>query len=165
MVLPLSVSPPGGDVTEPVTQSCLRTTGTFLMLDTSLGTGDTSRQSTGFQSYSLYAGELSAHTKKKSLGMGERSERRERDITGKKSPSESCKIIGIESIQDQDRLLLHTAEMIRSTFLCQMRTPMTPSPLLETLSAVKNTVISRERKGDKTGASLSEIISNHDTSI
>ncbi|NIQ94177.1 MAG: V-type ATP synthase subunit A, partial [Desulfuromonadales bacterium] len=30
----LSVSPPGGDFTEPVTQACLRTTGTFLMLDT-----------------------------------------------------------------------------------------------------------------------------------
>ena len=32
----LSVSPPGGDFTEPVTQACLRTTGAFLMLDTSL---------------------------------------------------------------------------------------------------------------------------------
>ena len=29
----LSVSPPGGDFTEPVTQACLRTAGAFLMLD------------------------------------------------------------------------------------------------------------------------------------
>jgi V/A-type H+-transporting ATPase subunit A len=32
----LSVSPPGGDFTEPVTQACLRTAGAFLMLDATL---------------------------------------------------------------------------------------------------------------------------------
>jgi V/A-type H+-transporting ATPase subunit A len=54
----LSVSPPGGDFTEPVTQACLRSTGAFLMLDTSLAHRRHFPAINWFQSYSLYAREL-----------------------------------------------------------------------------------------------------------
>ena len=61
----LSVSPPGGDFTEPVTQACLRTTGAFLMLDTSLAHRRHYPAINWFQSYSLYAGEVAGHYRKK----------------------------------------------------------------------------------------------------
>jgi V/A-type H+-transporting ATPase subunit A len=54
----LSVSPPGGDFTEPVTQACLRTAGAFLMLDTSLAHRRHFPAINWFQSYSLYAKEI-----------------------------------------------------------------------------------------------------------
>ena len=158
----LSVSPPGGDVTEPVTQSCLRTTGTFLMLDTSLAHRRHFPAINWFQSYSLYTGELSGHYKEKVSPEWEDVQKDCREILRKEeSLREVVEIIGIESIQDQDRLLLHTAEMIRSTFLCQNAyTDDAFSPLEKTLSAVKKILdFHREAEGRlKQGASLSEII-------
>ena len=61
----LSVSPPGGDFTEPVTQSCLRTSGAFLMLDTSLAHRRHFPAINWFQSYSLYETELLEHQTEK----------------------------------------------------------------------------------------------------
>ena len=54
----LSVSPPGGDFTEPVTQACLRTTGAFFMLDTALAHRRHFPAINWFQSYSLYGREM-----------------------------------------------------------------------------------------------------------
>ena len=57
----LSVSPPGGDFTEPVTQACLRTAGAFFMLDTPLAHRRHFPAINWFQSYSLYEADLAAH--------------------------------------------------------------------------------------------------------
>src|SRR5208283_6146192 len=57
----LSVSPPGGDFTEPVTQACLRTSGVFLMLDTSLAHSRHFPAINWSQSYSLYAARVTGH--------------------------------------------------------------------------------------------------------
>ncbi len=61
LTMVLSVSPPGGDFTEPVTQACLRTTGAFLMLDTSLAHRRHFPAINWFQSYSLYSSEMGSH--------------------------------------------------------------------------------------------------------
>jgi V/A-type H+-transporting ATPase subunit A len=50
----LSVSPPGGDFTEPVTQACLRSAGALLMLDATLAHRRHFPAVHWFQSYSLY---------------------------------------------------------------------------------------------------------------
>jgi V/A-type H+-transporting ATPase subunit A len=158
----LSVSPPGGDFTEPVTQSCLRTTGTFLMLDTSLAHRRHFPAINWFQSYSLYAGELSKHYREKVSPEWDAALKGCRDILRKEETlREVVEIVGIEGIQDPDRLLLHVAEMIRLTFLCQNAyTDDAFSTLEKTLSAVKKILDFHKAAEErlKQGVALSEII-------
>ncbi len=116
----LSVSPPGGDFTEPVTQACLRSTGAFLMLDTSLAHRRHFPAINWFQSYSLYAGDLSEHFAKQYSPEWTDLQRWCREILHKEeSLREVAEIVGAEGLQDADRLLMHVAEILRYEFLCQ----------------------------------------------
>ena len=116
----LSVSPPGGDFTEPVTQACLRTSGVFLMLDTSLAHRRHFPAINWFQSYSLYSKEAIGHYQNKVSHEWEKLYYRCKEILQKEdSLREIAEIIGIEGLQDTDRLLMRTAEMVRSDFLSQ----------------------------------------------
>jgi V/A-type H+-transporting ATPase subunit A len=116
----LSVSPPGGDFTEPVTQSCLRTSGAFLMLDTSLAHRRHFPAINWFQSYSLYGAELLEHHTEKISPAWEEAQAKCKEILQKEeSLREVAEIVGVEGLQDADRLLMHIAEMIRLKFLCQ----------------------------------------------
>jgi len=116
----LSVSPPGGDLTEPVTQSCLRTTGAFLMLDTSLAHRRHFPAINWSQSYSLFMKELSEYFKEKvspewaDVGAGCLE-----ILHKEESLREVVEIVGFEGLQEMDKLLMHVAEMIRLDFLCQ----------------------------------------------
>ncbi len=116
----LSVSPPGGDFTEPVTQACLRTTGAFLMLDTSLAHRRHYPAINWFQSYSLYAKEVSGHYREKVSAEWDALFARCRQILQQEeSLREVAEIVGAEGLQDTDRLLMRTAERIRTEFLQQ----------------------------------------------
>ena len=116
----LSVSPPGGDFTEPVTQACLRTSGVFLMLDTSLAHRRHFPAINWFQSYSLYSKDAIGYYRDKVSPEWEKLHYRCKEILQKEeSLREIAEIIGIEGLQDADRLLMRTAEMIRSDFLSQ----------------------------------------------
>jgi len=116
----LSVSPPGGDFTEPVTQACLRTTGAFLMLDTALAHRRHYPAINWFQSYSLYAGDVAAHYRDKISTEWESLLSRCRQILQEEeSLREVSEIVGAEGLQDEDRLLMRVAEMIRTEFLQQ----------------------------------------------
>jgi V/A-type H+-transporting ATPase subunit A len=116
----LSVSPPGGDFTEPVTQACLRTTGAFLMLDTSLAHRRHYPAINWFQSYSLYSGEVAGHYREKVSPEWENMLRRCRQVLQEEeSLREVAEIVGAEGLQDADRLLMSTAGRIRNEFLQQ----------------------------------------------
>src|SRR5512147_1103829 len=116
----LSVSPPGGDFTEPVTQACLRTTGAFLMLDTSLAHRRHYPAINWFQSYSLYAKEVSGHYRTAVSQEWEGLLRRCRELLQQEETlREVAEIVGVEGLQNQDRLLMSAAEMIRTRFLQQ----------------------------------------------
>jgi V/A-type H+-transporting ATPase subunit A len=116
----LSVSPPGGDFTEPVTQACLRTSGVFLMLDTSLAHRRHFPAINWFQSYSLYSKEATSHYRDRVSQEWEKLYYRCKEILQKEETlREIAEIIGIEGLQDTDRLLMRTAEMVRSDFLSQ----------------------------------------------
>lgn len=116
----LSVSPPGGDFTEPVTQACLRTAGAFLMLDTSLAHRRHFPAINWFQSYSLYARELMEFFNKKVSPEWSVLRQRANEILQKEeSLREVVEIVGMEGLQDSDRLLMHIAERLRLEFLCQ----------------------------------------------
>lgn len=116
----LSVSPPGGDFTEPVTQSCLRTTGAFLMLDTPLAHRRHFPAINYFQSYSLYERDVSGYFNERFSARWDELRQRCKEILQKEETlREVAEIVGIEGLQDADRLLMKVAEKIRLEFLCQ----------------------------------------------
>lgn len=116
----LSVSPPGADITEPVTQACLRASGAFLMLDTSLAHKRIFPALNWSQSYSLYERELSAYFRKlMPTGWEEARLRTKEMLKSEEALREITEVVGTEGLQDVDRLTMATAERIRSEFLCQ----------------------------------------------
>lgn len=116
----LSVSPPGGDFTEPVTQACLRTAGAFFMLDTSLAHRRHFPAVNWFQSYSLYEREMVAHFSTEVSPRWGELQRRCRDLLQREEAlREVAEIVGVEGLQDADRLLMWVAERVRHEFLAQ----------------------------------------------
>jgi V/A-type H+-transporting ATPase subunit A len=158
----LAVSPPGGDFTEPVTQSCLRTSGTFLMLDTSLAHRRHFPAINWFQSYSLYGRALMQHFSKNVSPEWEDMHIKCKEILQKEEAlREVAEIVGLEGLQDSDRLLMYVAEMVRLEFLCQNAyTDDAFSSPEQTLSSVKRILELYRNVSEKLshGASLEEII-------
>jgi len=116
----LSVSPPGGDFTEPVTQACLRTTGAFFMLDTQLAHRRHFPAINWFQSYSLYTSDIVEHYRQKvSPDWDDLRTRCNQVLRQEESIREVAEIVGIEGLQDADRLIMRMAERIRNEFLGQ----------------------------------------------
>ncbi len=133
----LSVSPPGGDFTEPVTQACLRTTGSFLMLDTALAHRRHFPAIHWFQSFSLYQDVV--HRFEEEVSSEWTALRREcRDILKREEElREVAEIVGLSGMQDEDRLAMTVAERIRLDFLCQNAyTEDAFSPPEETLARI-----------------------------
>ncbi|MDP3298230.1 MAG: V-type ATP synthase subunit A, partial [Thermodesulfovibrionia bacterium] len=159
----LAVSPPGGDFTEPVTQSCLRSTGAFLMLDTSLAHRRHFPAINWFQSYSLYGRELVGHFKEKVSPEWEDLQLRCKEaLQREETLKEVAEIVGFEGLQDADRLLMHVAERIRLEFLCQNAyTDDAFSPSEQTFLAIKHILSFYKTAAErlKQGTALDEIIS------
>jgi V/A-type H+-transporting ATPase subunit A len=120
LTMVLSVSPPGGDFTEPVTQACLRMTGTFLMLDTSLAYRRHFPAINWFQSYSLYEKDITGYFRESVSPDWQELKKKTRMLLQREDAlREVAEIVGMEGLQDSDRLLMNTAEKIRVTFLAQ----------------------------------------------
>ena len=116
----LSISPPGGDFTEPVTQACLRNTGAFFMLDTALAHRRHFPAIHWFQSFSLYEAEVAAHLDRQVATDWSALRRETRELLQHEERlREIAEIIGTEGLQDADRRLMRTAERIRREFLAQ----------------------------------------------
>lgn len=158
----LSVSPPGGDFTEPVTQACLRTTGAFLMLDTSLAHRRHFPAINWFQSYSLYRRDLSRYYREKISPEWETLRSRCSDILQEEEAlREVAEIVGAEGLQDTDRLVMWIAERIRTQFLAQNAYSEDAfSPPEKTLSIIKKLVEFHDQsvKRLKEGTTLEKII-------
>ena len=115
----LAVSPPGADFAEPVTQACLRVAGALYMLDTQLAHRRHFPAINWTQSYSLYSDTALAHFTEQHPDWA-RLQGRCRDILQREEAlREVAEVIGMEGLQDADRLLMRTAEQIRLEFLCQ----------------------------------------------
>ncbi|GAB4388990.1 MAG: V-type ATP synthase subunit A [Thermodesulfovibrionales bacterium] len=120
LTMVVSVSPPGGDLTEPVTQACLRVAGAFHMLDTSLAHRRHFPAINWSQSYSLYRGELCRlFEERHSVRWSELYDRAVEILQAEASLAEITEIVGPEGLQDADRLVMKTAEAIRTRFLAQ----------------------------------------------
>ncbi|HEY7194527.1 MAG TPA: V-type ATP synthase subunit A [Gemmatimonadales bacterium] len=115
-----AISPPGGDFSEPVTQAALRVVGALWALDPSLAHQRQFPAVDWETSYSLYAtvtapwfAEQTAadwpELRRRTLELMQR-DRELREIAG---------LVGAEALQDNDRLLLESARLIRDAVLAQ----------------------------------------------
>lgn len=115
----LAVSPPGADFAEPVTQACLRVAGALYLLDTQLAHRRHFPAINWTQSFSLYSDTAMAHFTEKH-GEWAKLQGRCRDLLQREDAlREVAEVVGMEGLQDEDRLLMRTAAKIRLDFLCQ----------------------------------------------
>lgn len=151
LTMVLSVSPAGGDLTEPVTQACLRVAGAFHMLDTSLAHRRHFPAINWTQSYSLYLRDLTEHLCRKYSGKWrDLYDRCGQILQAEASLKEITEIVGPEGLQDADRLTMKTAERIRTEFLAQNAfSDDAFCPPEETLSLLEKIISSHDEAADR----------------
>lgn len=164
----LSVSPPGGDLTEPVTQSCMRTCGSFLMLDTSLAHGRHFPAINWFQSYSLYARDVSrCFHEEAPEEWAELLQWCRATLRQEESLREVAEIVGLEGLQDADRLLMEVSRMIRDRFLSQNSYTedafSAPAATLAIIRGIKG-LFDRAQREIQAGRPLEEALRGEDAS-
>ncbi|MFN3467918.1 MAG: V-type ATP synthase subunit A, partial [Candidatus Brocadiales bacterium] len=122
-----SVSPPGGDLSEPVTQATLRVVKVFWSLDDRLASQRHFPAVNWLTSYSLYqpvvdeyAGKKIAPTAGVTLATWKENRREALSILQRESELEELvRLVGIEALSPQDRLIMEVARMVREDFLHQ----------------------------------------------
>jgi len=115
-----AVSPPGGDLSEPVVQNTLRVVRCFWGLDSSLAYERHFPAINWLSSYSLYAETVGEYIKN-SLGKDYSLLRNEAlSILSREAElKEITRLVGIEAISIKERFLLEIARSIREDFLLQ----------------------------------------------
>ncbi|KUK56382.1 MAG: V-type ATP synthase alpha chain [Atribacteria bacterium 34_128] len=115
-----AVSPPGGDLSEPVTQNTLRTVQVFWSLQDKLAYKRHFPAIDWLTSYSLYLSELSEYYKKE---IGEEyMEIRDKSMTLLQEEAELeeiVRLVGVDALSTKEKLILETARSIREDFLLQ----------------------------------------------
>lgn len=115
-----AVSPPGGDISEPVTQNTLRVVKVFWGLDSSLAQQRHFPAINWLDSYSLYS-----DTVRKKLAdhldnnWGHMVQEAMNILQHEKSLNEIVQLVGVNSLSDSDRLELTMARMLRESYLQQ----------------------------------------------
>lgn len=115
-----AVSPPGGDISEPVTQNTLRVVKVFWGLDSSLAQQRHFPAINWLDSYSLYS-----DTVRKKLAdhldnnWGDMVQEAMNILQHEKSLNEIVQLVGVNSLSDSDRLELTMARMLRESYLQQ----------------------------------------------
>jgi len=115
-----AVSPPGGDLSEPVTQNTLRVVKVFWGLDANLAYRRHFPAINWLQSYSLYLGAIDEDLQEQ--GMEEFSQHRREVMALLQAESELQEIVqlvGVDALSTRDRLKLEIARLIREDFLHQ----------------------------------------------
>ena len=115
-----AVSPPGGDISEPVSQATLRIVKVYWGLDASLAYARHFPAINWLNSYSLYEGRLEKWFNENvdKNFMAQRAEtmgllQQESEL------NEIVRLVGIDSLSPSDRLTMEVARMIREDFLQQ----------------------------------------------
>lgn len=115
-----AVSPPGGDLSEPVSQATLRVTKTFWSLDAGLAYRKHFPSINWLTSYSLYAPNFEAFWKREIAPDYGAIRAAAMSLLEKESKLlEIVRLVGMESLSNSDRLVLEVARMIREDFLFQ----------------------------------------------
>jgi V/A-type H+-transporting ATPase subunit A len=115
----LAVSPPGADFAEPVTQACLRVAGAFYLLDTRLAHRRHFPAIDWTHSYSHHVEQAAACFDADFPGWIDQRRRLRELLQREDELREVAEVVGMEGLQERDRLLMRTAETLRGEFLCQ----------------------------------------------
>jgi V/A-type H+/Na+-transporting ATPase subunit A len=115
-----AVSPPGGDLSEPVTQNTLRICKVFWALDASLADKRHFPSIDWLQSYSLYVDSVQGWWAG-SVGDEWRATRDQAMVLLQKESElqEIVQLVGPDALPDRERITLETSRMIREDFLQQ----------------------------------------------
>ncbi|MDO9508090.1 MAG: V-type ATP synthase subunit A [Thermovirgaceae bacterium] len=115
-----AVSPPGGDLSEPVSQNTLRVTKVFWGLDANLAYQRHFPAINWLLSYSLYAEKLGEYWDNQYDGewSGLRTEAMSL-LEEEDRLREIVRLVGIEALSRQERMILETAKSLREDFLHQ----------------------------------------------
>ena len=115
-----AVSPPGGDISEPVTQSTLRIVKVFWGLDAQLAYKRHFPAINWLSSYSLYADTVDAYFNREvAPDWSELRIEAMALLQEEASLEEIVRLIGIDALSAQDRLKLEVAKSIREDYLQQ----------------------------------------------
>ena len=115
-----AVSPPGGDFSEPVTQNSMRVAGGFWALDAKLAYSRHYPSVNWNRSYSLYFHDLDPWFRENAPAGWTENRQRAVDLLSKDTElQEIVQLVGPDALQDQERLILETARMIKEVFLQQ----------------------------------------------
>jgi V/A-type H+-transporting ATPase subunit A len=116
-----AVSPPGGDLSDPVVQATLRVVKVFWSLDDRLAYERHFPAINWLTSYSLYERTIDEHIEK-SFGEQPIKDRNlaMRLLEEEDELKEIVRLVGIESLSSEQRLILRTAQSIREDFLHQI---------------------------------------------
>jgi len=115
-----AVSPPGGDLSEPVTQATLRIVGTFWALDANLAYRRHFPAINWHRSYSLYQEGLEGWFRKNVAEDFPALRNWAQGILQKEAElQEIVQLVGPDALQDEERMVIEAGKMIREDFLQQ----------------------------------------------
>jgi V/A-type H+-transporting ATPase subunit A len=115
-----AVSPPGGDLSEPVSQATLRVTKTFWSLDSGLAYKKHFPSINWLTSYSLYAPNFKDFWANKVAPDFSDYRDLAMELLGQESKLlEIVRLVGMESLSATDRLVIEVSRMLREDFLFQ----------------------------------------------
>lgn len=115
-----AVSPPGGDLSEPVTQATLRVVKVFWALDAQLAYARHFPAINWLTSYSLYSDTVEKYMNGKiDRSWGELRATAIRLLQDEANLQEIVRLVGIDALSTKDRLILEVARSIREDFLHQ----------------------------------------------
>ncbi|OPL13036.1 MAG: ATP synthase subunit A [delta proteobacterium MLS_D] len=114
-----SVSPPGADFSEPVTQATLRIVDALYSLDVALANKRHFPTINWLQSYSLYADSVDKWWNKISNEYSDVRNETLATLQKEAELEEIVRLVGPEALPEDDKLLLLVARMIREDFLMQ----------------------------------------------
>jgi V/A-type H+-transporting ATPase subunit A len=115
-----AVSPPGGDLSDPVVQATLRVVKVFWGLDDKLANARHFPAINWLLSYSLYHDQLEEYMRRQvSPDFIPLAKEAMRLLEEESSLLEIARLVGIESLSADDRLILEVAKSIREDFLHQ----------------------------------------------
>lgn len=115
-----AVSPPGGDISEPVTQNTLRIVKVFWGLDAPLAQRRHFPAINWLSSYSLYLDEIGQYINaREKVEWAEKVTKAMNILQLESELEEIVRLVGIDSLSEKDRLTLNTARQIREDYLQQ----------------------------------------------
>lgn len=115
-----AVSPPGGDLSEPVSQATLRIVKVFWGLSASLAYKRHFPAIDWLTSYSLYADRLSAwYDENVSVDFNRYRDKAIELLQEESNLDEIVRLVGVDALSSADRLIMETAKSIREDYLHQ----------------------------------------------